>query len=177
MEEWRDVVGFEGLYLVSNTGKIKGVDRIIGYKNGRTRKWKGTEKKQTPARHGYLKVGLSKNGKGKTIQVHHVVAEAFVPKIPGKDQVNHKDGDKTNNRADNLEWCTPRENDIHKINILGKGIKTVNQYDLQGNFIASYPSLKKAEEETGVARCSISNVVCGRRNKAGNYIWRLAENE
>ena len=176
MEEWRDVVGFEGLYQVSNTGRVKGVDRYIGYKKkGKKRIWRGTEKVLTPGRHGYLKVSLYKNGSSKTIQIQRLVAMAFIPNPENKEQVNHIDGNILNNNVDNLEWVTPSENMIHNYYVLKRGTKPVEQYDLNGNYIATYDSAVVAEKATGVWRCSISNVLCGRRHKAGNYIWKYAK--
>lgn len=98
---------------------------------------------------------------------------SFIPNPDNKPYINHLDGNPLNNSIENLEWCTPRENTVHAKEVLKKGIKRVNQYDLKGNFICSYPSIKNAEEKTGVNRCSISNVVCGRRKSAGKFRWEL----
>ena len=103
MEEiWKDIVGYEGLYVVSNLGRVKS----IRYKNSRILKPHLNER-------GYLVVGLSKNGKAKIYKVHRLVMISFVGYLEGKDQVNHIDGNKTNNRLDNLEWCTQSENLRH----------------------------------------------------------------
>lgn len=173
MEIWKDIEGYEGLYQVSNLGRIRGIDRYVGFKNGKKRLWKGKIKTQTVTGKGYLKVRLcDRTTKDKTDEVQRIVARAFIPNPDNKPQVNHIDGDKKNNRVENLEWVTAQENDIHKINVLKKGIKPVMQFDLLGNYIATYESAKQAEQITGVARCSISNVLCGRRNKAGGYVWK-----
>lgn len=175
MEIWKDIEGYEGLYQVSNLGRIRGIDRYVGYKNGKKRLWKGKIKTQTVTDKGYLKVRLcDRTTKDKSDEVQRIVARAFIPNPDNKPQVNHIDGNKKNNRVENLEWVTAQENDIHKINVLKKGIKPVMQYDLSGNYIATYESAVKAEEATHVARCSISNVLCGRRNKAGGYVWKYA---
>ena len=110
MEEiWKDVVGYEGYYQVSNLGRVRSLDRIAS--NGR--KIKGnilSTKVNTPQY--YPRVSLSVNGKMKLVQVHRLVAQAFVynPDPEHKTQVGHKDESRTNNRADNLEWVTPKEN-------------------------------------------------------------------
>ena len=110
MEEiWKDVVGYEGYYQVSNLGRVRSLDRIAS--NGRKIKGKILSTKvNTPPY--YPRVSLSVNGKMKLVQVHRLVAQAFVynPDPEHKTQVGHKDESRTNNRADNLEWATPKEN-------------------------------------------------------------------
>lgn len=110
MEEiWKDVVGYEGYYQVSNLGRVRSLDRIAS--NGRKIKGKIlSTKANTPPY--YPRVSLSVNGKMKLVQVHRLVAQAFVynPDPEHKTQVGHKDESRTNNRADNLEWVTPKEN-------------------------------------------------------------------
>ena len=110
MEEiWKDVVGYEGYYQVSNLGRVRSLDRIAS--NGRKIKGKILSTKvNTPPY--YPRVSLSVNGKMKLVQVHRLVAQAFVynPDPEHKTQVGHKDESRTNNRADNLEWVTPKEN-------------------------------------------------------------------
>ena len=108
-EIWKDVVGYEGYYQVSNLGRVRSLDRIAS--NGRKIKGKILSTKvNTPPY--YPRVSLSVNGKMKLVQVHRLVAQAFVynPDPEHKTQVGHKDESRTNNRADNLEWVTPKEN-------------------------------------------------------------------
>ena len=174
MEIWSDVRGYEGMYQVSSLGRIKSFDRPIKYKgrNDKSRVIKGSFKKLTNTDKGYLKTTLFKNGKGKTREIQRIVAETFIPNPENKPCVNHIDGNKHNNRVENLEWVTSQENTLHAVNILKKTLKPVMQFDLLGNYIATYESAKQAEQITGVARCSISNVLCGRRHKAGGYVWK-----
>lgn len=174
MEIWKDIKGYEGLYQISNLGNVKSLDRTIGYKEGKTRQWKGEIKKPTITDKGYLKVGLYKNGKSKTREIQRIVAETFIDNPRNVQQVNHINGIKTDNRVENLEWVTPLENDLHRIYVLKKGLKKVIQYDLKGNYIQTFDSVAEASKQTGANQHSISNVACGRRNKAGGYIWKYA---
>lgn len=105
-EEWRDVVGYEGLYQVSSFGRVKSLDRIIHYPSGKI--YHLTEKILTNRRdnYGYEYVGFYKDGKAKNFKVHRLVADAFVPNPDNLPQVNHRNEDKTCNVPDNLEHCT-----------------------------------------------------------------------
>ena len=96
IEEWRPIVGFEGLYEVSNTGQV--------------RNCRGKLLRPGLNHNGYLKCVLCKKGKTKTIYIHRLVAQAFIPNPQDLPQVNHKDEDKTNNSVDNLEWCSSKYN-------------------------------------------------------------------
>lgn len=116
MEEiWKDITGYEGIYQVSNLGRIK---RIGNYSNQYTT-WK-SEKILKPKTHtnGYKTIILSKNNQKETFYIHRLVAKTFIPNPNNLPEINHKDGDKTKNYADNLEWCTRRENNIHMYKIL-----------------------------------------------------------
>lgn len=110
MENWKPVPGFEGWYEVSDHGNIRSLDRIVPYKDGRKRRYRG--KMLTPRANadGYLQVQLSVTDKPKTVKVHRVVAEAFIQNPHGLPEVNHKDENKTNNAASNLEWCSHKYN-------------------------------------------------------------------
>jgi len=108
---WKDVTGFEGLYQVSNMGRVKSFcqDKIHGQI---LRPWHDNN--------GYLKVNLYRDGKCKTMYVHRLVAKAFLPRQPGKDEINHKSGVRDDPRPENLEWCTAGENLLHCYRVLGR---------------------------------------------------------
>lgn len=177
-EIWKDIKNFEGIYQVSNLGNIKGIDRYVNSGiNIKKRLIKEKKKKLTKNKKGYLKVTLFKNGKGTTREVQRFVAETFIPNPNKLPQVNHIDGNKQNNNVNNLEWCTEKENSSHRTNILKKGMKKVKQYDLNGNFIKEYESVKEASIQTGTKDYLISKVIHNKRNKTGNYKWVLSEGE
>ena len=116
---FRPVPGFEGLYEVSSLGRVRSVDRLVERRN----RWKtpykafypGIELKQKPDKYGYSTVCIFHNGQRKYVGVHRLVASAFIPNPKGLPQVNHKNCNKRDNSATNLEWATPLENVHHAI--------------------------------------------------------------
>lgn len=112
IEEWRDVVGFEGLYQVSNLGRVKGLDRLVdtNINNVNRRIHKGKLLKPQFNNKGYKRVNLCKNGNKNQAFVHRLVAEAFIPNPNNYPVVNHKDENPKNNCVENLEWCTQKYN-------------------------------------------------------------------
>lgn len=112
MEVWKDVVGYEGLYQVSNKGRVK---RLINFDSKLSYSKKElTERKEKILKeecsNGYLRVTLTKNKKYKHFKVHRLVAEAFIPNPNNLPQINHKDINRKNNNVSNLEWCTAKYN-------------------------------------------------------------------
>lgn len=115
-EIWKSVKGYEQYLEVSNFGNVKTKDREVnaGYSNYII---KGKVKSYNPDKQGYLGIGITNRTEGwrKRLQVHQVVAQNFIPNPMNKPCVNHKDGDKSNNRVDNLEWVTYKENTAHAL--------------------------------------------------------------
>jgi len=124
MEEWRDIEGYEGLYQVSNYGRVKSVERREKLSDGRYRTRREKIRIVRKNREGYEQLSIWKNSKQRTVIVHRLVANAFLP-CPGVGyEVNHKDGNKTNNTLENLEWVTHSYNTKHTFAELGRVGKT-----------------------------------------------------
>ena len=129
-EIWKDIKDYEGLYQISNYGNVKSLP-----KERRNRRGVYIQKEKllslTNTSTGYKKVELVKDGKRKGFKVHRLVAQAFIPNPDEKPQVNHIDGDKTNNYVDNLEWATASENSIHAYNTgLNSNKKELNENEI-----------------------------------------------
>ena len=168
---WKPVVGYEGFYEVSDQGEVR---RILNGKTRNLKLWQSAN---------YYTVCLSKNCQRKTKAVHRLVADAFLDKPDNAEEVNHKDGNKLNNRVENLEWVTQKENMIHSIEVLGnnpfgKPPKKVKCIDPNtGEVIAEYRSLLEAGKAMGnaSARASITLVCQGYQASAYGYRWEYAD--
>lgn len=112
-ELWKDVEGYEGFYQVSFTGKVRSKNREVANWGNGTRNIKGKRLVSYIGKRGYPVVDLWKGGKRKMCTVHRLMAQVFLKNPEEKKCINHKDGDKTNNLLDNLEWATHSENIIH----------------------------------------------------------------
>lgn len=162
MEIWKQIKGYEGLYEVSNLGRVKSL--CAG-------RW-GYEMIRKPVKDkdGYLTVNLKKDGKYECAKIHRLVASAFVPNPNDFPQVNHRDENKQNNSAENLEWCTAKYNNTYN-NKHHKYFKPIIQKNLDGTEVKRYKSVNDASEETGISAACISGVLSGRRRKTGGYLW------
>lgn len=162
-EYWKPVVGYEGLYEVSNFGRVKSI------RFGKERILKpGTDKR------GYLLVGLCKNNKQKTHKVHRLVMEAFIPNTDNLPCVNHKDEDKTNNNVENLEWCSYTYNNNYgtRNERRSKKIsKPILQYTLDGVFVKEWDSIRECGRN-GFNSAQICNCCNGKRKQHKGFIWR-----
>ena len=152
-EEWRDVVGYEGLYQVSSLG------RVFSLKRQKMMKFYN--------HHGYNRLKIEKGGVVKDMAVHLLVANAFIINEGNLPFINHKDENKNNNRVDNLEWCTAQYNTDYSVS------KPIAQYTKQGDLVAVYISLKEASRTSEIDEATIWSVATRKKGKsAGGFLWR-----
>jgi len=145
-EIWKDIKGFEGYYQISNHGRIKSFKRA---KNGRVLSVKN-------GNGWYLTTNLFANGKRVTARIHRLVAEHFIPNPEGKPHINHKDGNKQNNRVNNLEWVTPKENSLHAVKNnpdMIKGMVYYNKY-----IKPALPKERRKELAKHLKNCNLTTI-------------------
>lgn len=172
-EIWKDIPEYEELYQVSNLGRVRSLDRIVTRKDGRKQLCKGKLLSPCKLRWGYLGVNLSKNNKGLTKKVHRLVAKTFLNNSFNLLDVNHIDEDKTNNRLNNLEWCS-REYNVNYGTRNEKISKPVIMCNLDGNELKEFKSTRSAGRYLNdESKCSgISNCCNGKRKSAYGYLWK-----
>ena len=170
MALWKEIAGYEGMYLISDKGEVISLPRTVKcgdktlHRKSKPIKthWRGREKLK------YEAVSLSKDGTRKTFSVHRLVANAFLPNPENLPEVNHKDGNTFNNAVENLEWCS------HQYNIEYSKNKPVAQIK-DGIVLAVFKSIKEAGKQTGIKRTGINNVVCGIAKIAGGFNWKYCD--
>lgn len=170
-EEWREVQ-LSPNYEVSNLGRVRSKDRKVtqfGHKKNYTRIMKGRILQPRKQNAGYLVVWLSIDGKKKAITIHRLVAAAFVD--GNGNDVNHKDGNKMNNRAENLEWVSRSENIRHAYRVLNRQ-KHLSKKVLCIETGEVFNSMREAAKAKEVNWVSISHVINGRNKTAGGYTWK-----
>jgi hypothetical protein len=161
VEQWKPVLGYEGLYEVSDQGRVKSRKGFITPK---------------PTNNGYLRTDLWKSGVRWRPTIHRLVAEHFIPNLRQCPQVNHKDGNKSNNAAQNLEWCTASENALHAVELRGRhGEKAPTAKLTERDVIAINVMLEKGVSGSwlanvfGVTNAQISHIRKGQQ-------WRRVNN-
>ena len=171
-EIWKDIEGYEGLYQVSNLGRVKSLSKYDRLGRLHVERIKSTVNNGN----GYLSVNLKHNGKQVMRTVHRLVADAFIQNKLSLPEVNHLNGDKTDNRVSNLEWCTHSENMQHSVdNGLHSDFGQRRVICVELNLM--FDTVKDAEQWVGVKGSRISNVCRGKRGckTCGGYHWRYAE--
>jgi len=177
-EIWRDVLGYEGYYKVSNFGKVKSVDRIVVRSDNIKQLVKERMLKPGKDTSGYVQVHLCKGGKFKTVSVHRLVAIAFIDREDEAFEVNHKDENKSNNSIENLEWISRIDNLRYGTGIERGAIscsKPVVQMDLNKNIIKIWKSGVEVERTLGFCQTYISMVCLGKRKRAYGFRWGFAK--
>jgi hypothetical protein len=187
MEVWKDIIGYDGLYQVSNFGNVRSLDRLIDGRNGRFYMRKGSNLSTNTSGNNYVHVLLRINNKSKPFSVHRLVASHFIDNADNLPEVNHKDEIRKNNHVDNLEWCTRkynvnygtgierRKNNTNYKEIAELKCKKVLQFDFLGNFIKAWRSISDASKGSGCSRESIGDSIKGSYKGLSLYVWRLAE--
>lgn len=178
-EIWKDIPGYEGYYQASNLGRVKSLERISIRNNGKSENavyhTKERLKEIQKQKKGYSQVVLYKDGTPKTIRLNTLIARMFVPNPENKPFVNHIDGNKDNNRADNLEWVTAKENIAHayRTGLLVHYTKAVLQIDDSGAVVKEYRSIKEAAESVCGSKGNICMACKGNgKNRAYGYYWK-----
>lgn len=175
-EVWKAVVGWEGLYEVSNLGHVRSLSRTYLNKAKRPQTVKGRERAIYKGKRGYCNVSLYEKGrKSERKSIHRLVATAFIPNPNNLPFINHKDENPSNNNVENLEWCTAKYNNNYGTAIqrrVEKNIKGVSVFDIKGNHIGDFRSIKDAAiytkvDNSGIAKCCKKKISC-----AGGYLFR-----
>lgn len=192
-EVWKDIEGFEGLYQVSNLGRVKSLEKKVRPNRG---SYVHKERIMTSncTTHRYRRIILKHNGKKTCRYIHRLVAQAFIPNPENKPQINHKNGDRYFNHVSNLEWCNQNENMIHSYAI---GLRTSPMKGVNGGnhpastsviqicpetnkIINKFDSLIEAANSLGVnnprsTSCSISSACSGKYHTAAGFKWKYAD--
>lgn len=169
-EIWKDIKGYEGLYQISNLGRVKSLG------NGNSNKSKLKIMKTTLNHKGYPMISLCKDGVSKKFSVHRLVAEAFIPNPDNLPQVNHIDEVKTNNRIDNLEWCTAEYN-VKYGTRTAKTSKPILQITLENKIINLWGSIRSVENILGFDNSNIQKCCKGKHNHSYNYQWKYLDDQ
>ena len=166
-EIWKDIEGYEGLYQVSDKGRVKslkrGNDKIMSLRRDKD---------------GYLLVNLWNNHERKTFKVHRLVCQAYITNSHNLPQVNHKDENKDNNCVENLEWCDSKYNNnygTHNQRSADKQSKPVLQYTLDGKLVDKWKSGHDVERNLGYNQCNISSCCNEKRKSAYGFVWRYKQ--
>ena len=199
-EIWKDIEGYEGYYQISNMGRVKSLERTVwnsGLNGGCYVTIPEKIMKGVADGHDYLQVKLYKDGKDKKCRINRLVASAFLENPQNLPEVNHKNEDKTDNRVENLEWCSSSYNinygarnkkvaeklkgrklsEEHKKKIGKKNSKPVFSVNKESGLIMWWQSANEAEKCTGINKNSICACLKGRQKSAGGHYWFYADDD
>lgn len=180
-EIWESVKNYEGLYEVSNMGRVKSLSRSVKCHNGQTRTFnekiltlhqsKITDRHKNPTYH----VELWKNNTREVFRIHRLVASTFISNPENKPQINHIDGDRKNNRVDNLEWCTNSENMLHSYATgltKPRGCKAIKGTSKDQKVTLEFPSIEEASRAINGNPDAIRAALKGRSSSSCGYYWK-----
>ncbi len=187
-EIWKDIEGYEGLYQVSNLGRFKALPRKRKTKNGSYNCLLPEQILNPTFKTRYYQISLTKSERKTQHLCHRLVAKAFNANPYNKPHINHKNGDTKDNRSINLEWCTPSENQIHRLEVLGKKNKPyftteiskkihciwIEVYDLNGNFLCKHYSAKDFAEKHNLSSGCITKVLKGEQPYHKGFVFKYA---
>lgn len=177
IEIWKDVVGYEGYYMISNIGRVKTVSRLKRSKRNGVSPVKEYIRPPRVDKYGYHVITLCVDSKSKTFKIHRLVGIAFIPNPDNKPQINHKDGNKSNNHIDNLEWVTGLENQQHaqKMGLFNdlytRKSKNVLQVDLNNNIISVWRSASECGRH-GFKREQVRDCCLGKQETHKGFKWK-----
>jgi len=185
-EIWKDVPDYEGLYQVSNLGRVKSLERTRKGNGGSICKVKEKLLSLKIDKYGYVCYTLCKDGRLFYFTAHRLVALAFIdnPNPYSFNQINHIDGNKRNNTSQNLEWCDAKHNQNEAVRLGLRGGKPykprvdsskIDQIDLIGNLIKRYDNLAQAERENGISKTAICNCLNRRSKTSSGFFWKYAK--
>lgn len=177
-EIWKDIKDYEDSYQCSNYGNIRTVDRYVTEKTGKQQFRKGQIIKVKQNKNGYLQFGLNKDGKRKMAYVHIIVAQTFITNSDNLPVVNHIDGNKLNNRVDNLEWCSYSKNNKHSYDELNRSIvkdggspKAVYIIDTINKSLLWYESISETTKHIELSHTQINRYIHSNKKWKGRYIF------
>lgn len=178
-EEWKPIEKTNNTYYVSNLGRVKSMDRVVYYSDGRKRRFPGKPITPTKNKHGYLQVYIG-SLTNQTQLVHRLVAKAFIKNNSSGDCINHIDGDKTNNNVENLEWCSIKENTHHalrtglmKYQVPSKPVVAYKGADVIGVF----PSIRECARKLNCVAKHISDILHGRRKTYHGFRFEFVNSD